>query len=74
MAHKYLFFFISSVNLFLFVNVIGIVLFSILNNPSSIQPFIVIENENISAIFSPRNHIKIFTMGLVNIGNNNKDE
>lgn len=48
--------------------------FSILNNPSSIQPFIVIENENISAIFSPRNHIKIFTMGLVNIGNNNKDE
>lgn len=45
----------------------------LLNNPSSF-PYTVIEQENIQTIFSPRNHKKIFTMGLVNILNNNKGE
>ena len=45
----------------------------LLNNPSSV-PYTVIEQENMQTIFSPRNHTKIFTMGLVNILNNNKRE
>jgi len=45
----------------------------LLNNPSAF-PYEIIEQENIQYFFSPRNHIKMFTMGLVNIKNNNKSE
>jgi hypothetical protein len=45
----------------------------LLNNPDSF-PYEVIEQNNIPIFFSPRNHKKILTMGLVNIQNNNKGE
>ena len=45
----------------------------LLNNPSSFS-YEIIEKENMQNFFSPRNHTRIFTMGLVNILNNNKEE
>ena len=46
----------------------------LLNNPQYTEdnPYIVIEN--VFETFTPRNHTKIFTMGLVNILNNNTSE